>query len=452
MGIGGIGMSGIAEILRLRGYTVSGCDLATGTKTLQHLQTIGCTIHHKHADWHVHDADVLVYSSAVNKQDGEVLAALSKGIPVIARAIMLAELMRSKFSVAISGAHGKTTTTSLISHIMIEAGKQPTIVVGGVVKNMANNAQLGEGEIFIAEADESDRSLLYLSPSVAVVTNIDAEHLDTYKDLDDIKNTFKDFLARIPFYGKAFVCLDDQNIRSILPLQHVPTVAYGLSSDADVMGDNVVLDATSSSFDVYERSCPSTGSGRALSEKDSVKIGAHPELVEGSPIFKKEKKFLGRITASIPGIHNVRNCLAAIAVCREFDVSFAVISQALATFKGVERRFEFKGTIKGAEIFDDYGHHPVEIKSTLLVAKKRANKRLHVVFQPHRFTRTEKLWDDFVNVFADHQQDGYPISTLYITDIYPASEAPIPGITSEKLVSVIKEKKPSSTSPLCFNV
>jgi UDP-N-acetylmuramate--alanine ligase len=417
IGIGGIGMSGIAEILKLRGYTVSGCDLGTGTKTLEHLAEIGCTIYSGHDVAHVHDADVLVYSSMLKLDNSEIQTAMHKGIPVIPRALMLGELMRTKYSVAVSGSHGKTTTTSLISHIMIEAGTMPTVVVGGVLKNIANNAQMGSGELFIAEADESDRSLLYLNPTMAVVTNIDAEHLDTYRDLDDIKKTFKDFLARLPFYGKAFVCIDDEPVRSILPLPHVPALKYGLSSDADIQAHNVQLDPTSSHFDVY----------RLMVKPNSL---------------AKEPVHLGRVTLSIPGIHNVRNSLAAIGVCLEFEVSFDVIAQALASFKGVERRFEFKGLYHGAEIFDDYGHHPTEIRSMLAVAKRRAKKRLHIAFQPHRYTRTEKLWQDFVDVFAHAHKAGFSFDTLYITDIHAASETPIPGITSERLVQAIKTANP----------
>lgn len=418
MGIGGIGMSGIAEILKLRGYAVSGCDLGHGGKTLEHLAAIGCTIYEGHDVSHIHHADVLVYSSAVKQSDPEVVAGMAKGIPVIQRALMLGELMRTKYSVAISGAHGKTTTTSLLAHIMIEAGRMPTVVVGGVLKNIANNAQMGSGEIFIAEADESDRSLLYLNPTMAVVTNIDAEHLDTYRDLDDIKDTFKGFLARLPFYGKACVCIDDPNIRAILPLPHVPTLRYGFSDDADLQGGNVVLDAMASTFDVYRNQC---------------KPGS----------LEREKHLLGSVFLNTPGRHNASNALAAIAVALEFDVPFAVIAQALSTFKGVERRFEFKGTYKGAEIFDDYGHHPTEIKATLKVAQKRAKKDLHIIFQPHRFSRTEKLWQDFVEVFSsDFSAPIGQIKTLLITDIYAASEEPIPGITSELLVAAIKKYNP----------
>lgn len=417
MGIGGIGMSGIAEILRLRGYAVSGCDTGGDGKILDHLRSAGCTIYQGHDPAHVHDADVLVYSSAVKPTNEEIIAATTKGIPVIPRALMLGELMRSQYSVAVSGAHGKTTTTSLIAHIMIEAGKQPTVVVGGVVKNIANNAQLGSGEIFIAEADESDRSFLHLAPTMAVVTNIDVEHLDTYKDLEDIKTTFKNFLARVPFYGKAFVCSDDVHVRAILPIPHVPAVKYGLGDDADIVGSIRDLGPSGSCFDVYRN-------------------------VFNALTGIREKFLLGTVNLSIAGKHNVLNALAAIGVALEFEVPFEVIAVALEGFKGVVRRFEFKGMCKGAEIFDDYGHHPTEIKVTLMVAQKRAQKRLHVVFQPHRFTRTQKLWQEFIDVFARPDDGAYAINTLVITDIYPASEAPIEGITAERLVAAIQEHNP----------
>lgn len=398
MGIGGIGMSGIAAILREQGYVVSGCDLVEKSEILDWLRELGCQIHADHHVDHVSSADVLVYSSAVANDHPEVLAALAKGIPVIPRAIMLAELMRMKYGVAVAGSHGKTTTTSMISHILTEAALDPTIVIGGVLKNLSTHARLGNGNLLIAEADESDRSLLYLNPSIAIVTNIDAEHLDTYKDLDDVKETFKNFLARLPFYGKAFVCIDDQNLRSILPLPHVQTVKYGLSAAANIRGEILELAATHSRF-----------------------------LVEG----------LGPVRLNMPGEHNVLNALAAIGLALEFDVPFATVQRALASFKGVERRFEFKGTCRGAEVFDDYGHHPTEIYNTLLIAKKRAQKKLHVVFQPHRYTRTQKLWDDFVQLFAYAEVD-----TLFLADVYAASEPPIDQITSERLVHAIKQTNP----------
>lgn len=413
MGIGGIGMSGIAEILKLQGYTVSGCDNGTNGKIIQHLKDIGCTIYDCHEKEHIHQADVLVYSSAVDQKNPEVIAALEKGIPVIPRAIMLAELMRTKYSVAVSGAHGKTTTTSMIAHILIEAQKNPTVIIGGVLKNIGANAQLGDGNLLIAEADESDRSLLYLNPSMAIVTNIDAEHLDTYADIDDIKQTFKNFLGRLPFYGKAFLCIDDPHVRSILPLPHISTVKYGFSTKANIIGDIVELAKSQSVFDVYQKN-----------------------MKEGQGIQK-----FGRVTLNMPGEHNVLNALAAISMSLELDVAFEQIASALQNFNGVERRFEFKGMFKGAEIFDDYGHHPTEIKNTLGLAQRRKQRKLHVIFQPHRYSRTEKLWDDFVTIFAQ-QNKGYKVDSLYITDIYPASESPIPGITSHHLIEAIKMKNP----------
>lgn len=412
MGIGGIGMSGIAEILRLQGYTVSGCDSSTKNKTVAHLESIGCTVYEGHASSHIEQADVLVFSSAISKDNSELQTALSKGIPVISRAIMLAELMRTKYSIAVSGAHGKTTTTSLISHILIESQRNPTVIIGGILKNIANNAQLGESELLIAEADESDRSLLYLNPTMAVVTNIDAEHLDTYRDIDDIKTTFKNFLARLPFYGKAFVCIDDHNVQSILPLPHINTIKYGFSTKADIMGNIVALNGNQGLFDVYT-----------------------------TDIITKQKQLLGQVTLNIPGEHNIQNALAAIAVCLELEVPFAQIQSALTSIRGIERRFEFKGSCNDAEIFDDYGHHPTELRKTFAVARNRKKQKLRVVFQPHRFSRTEKLWDDFVELFAA-ADTSFDIEELFITDIYPASEKPIPNITSQRLVEAIKLKNP----------
>jgi UDP-N-acetylmuramate--alanine ligase len=403
MGIGGIGMSGIAAVLKQQGYFVSGCDVSKDSSVLDWLKSLGCKVHFGHDKSHIGDVDVLVYSSAVKKDHPEIAYALDKGIPVIPRAIMLAELMRTKYGIAVSGSHGKTTTTSMISHILTEANLDPTIIIGGVLKNLSTHARLGNGDMLIAEADESDRSLLYLNPSIAIVTNVDAEHLDTYKNLDDVKNTFRHFLERLPFYGKAFVCVDDDNLSSILAsLPHIPMVKYGFSKGSHIRGEIVDLGAAVSIFSVYEN----------------------------------EKK-LGEINMKMPGKHNVSNALAAIGLGLELELAFSEIKRALENFRGVERRFEFKGTHKGAEIFDDYGHHPTEIKNTLLVAKKRANKRLHVVFQPHRYTRTQKLWDEFVETFSESQ-----IDTLFMTSIYPASEDPIPEITSERLASVLKEKNP----------
>ncbi|MBD3231736.1 UDP-N-acetylmuramate--L-alanine ligase [Candidatus Dependentiae bacterium] len=429
IGIGGIGMSGIAEILKLQGYQVSGCDECQNSKILSHLKEIGCSIDHKHNPNHIEDADVLVCSSAIKKDHSEVTAALQKGIPVIPRAIMLAEIMRMKHAIAVSGTHGKTTTTSIISHILIEAGLDPTIIIGGVLKNISANAKLGGSDYLIAEADESDRSLLYLNPSIAVVTNIDADHLDTYKNLNDIKQTFKNFLARLPFYGKAILCIDDKNIRSILPLTHIRTIKYGFSCKADLIGKIIELKKASSIFDVYINT-------------QSTLFKEIKQSINNYTLCKKKPESilkLGRINLNMPGKHNILNSLASIALSLEFDVPFEKIKNALKNFKGIERRFEFKGIYKGSDIFDDYGHHPTEIKNTLKIAQQRVKKNLHIIFQPHRFSRTKKLWKDFVETFAKNKK----IKNLYLAEIYPASEAPIPGITSKKLGCAIMAKNPN---------
>lgn len=396
VGIGGIGMSGIAQILKNQGYTISGCDMDMDQQSVKDLKAAGCLVYEGNNSLACHDTsiDILVYSSAVRPHNPELLAAQQRGIPTIPRALMLAEIMRTKYSVAVAGSHGKTTTTSLISHILIEAKLDPTVIIGGHLKNIEANARLGKGEFLVAEADESDRSFLHLHTTFAIVTNIDLEHLETYKDLDDIKDTFKNFIGSLPFYGAAVVCIDDANVRSILPLPHVKTIKYGLDESADIYGQNVMLYADHSTFEVYHK-------------------GTH----------------LGSIVFQMPGRHNVLNALGATALALELDVPFEIIARALSTFKGIDRRFSYKGRLKGAEVFDDYGHHPQEIYNTLQVARKRAKKNLVVVFQPHRYTRTDKLWHQFIETFA---QSG--IDHLIITDIFPASEAPIANVASENLV------------------
>jgi UDP-N-acetylmuramate--alanine ligase len=413
LGIGGIGMSGIAKILKYQGYRVSGCDLNTTQQTVQDLINIGCHITNQHNSTICQDKsiDVLVYSSAISADSAEVKNARSRGIPIIPRALMLAELMRTKHGIAVSGSHGKTTTTSMVAQILIEAGMNPTVVIGGRLKSISTNAQLGGGEFLVAEADESDKSLLHLQATLAIVTNIDLEHLETYKDLDEIKQTFVSFLNNLPFYGKAIVCVDCPKIRSLFPMPKIKTIKYGIDHaqkkdselTADIYATNIELNPMSSNFTVWY-----------------------------------ENKTLGTITINMPGKHNVLNSLGAIAIGLDLNIPFDVIHSALNNFQGIERRFSYHGkTFKGAEVFDDYGHHPAEIAATLKVAKKRAHKKLQVVFQPHRFSRTYKLWDDFVDIFADNKIDH-----LVITDIYPASEAPMPGITSQQLVNAIKIKNP----------
>lgn len=405
VGIGGIGMSGIAKILKSQGYEISGCDLDLTQKSVVELISLGCSIHQGNNTPFCQEAayDILVYSSAIKQNDPEIVNAQQQGIPTISRALMLAELMRTKYSIAIAGAHGKTTTTSLISHILIEAHMDPTVVIGGHLKNISTNARLGQGNFLVAEADESDRSFLQLQATIAIVTNIDLEHLETYSDLDDIKKTFKQFLKNLPFYGKAIVCVDDANVRSILPIPYLKVIRYGIEHPADVWAENIQLNADHSIFDVCT-----------------------------------PQKRHGTIKINMPGKHNVLNSLAAIALALDIELPFETIEKALANFGGIERRFTYNGTFKGADIFDDYGHHPKEILNTLAVAKKRTKGKLTVVFQPHRFSRTHRLWDEFVHTFAHSTIDN-----LIITDIYPASETPIPEVTSKNLVAAIQKMNPN---------
>ncbi len=406
VGIGGIGMSGIATILHHQGHKISGCDLDMEQKSVRQLQDLGCTITEGHNSTSCQDQsiDILVYSSAVKQSHEEIVIAQKRSIPTIPRALMLAELMRTKFSIAIAGAHGKTTTTSMISHMLIEAHMDPTVIIGGHLKNISTNAQFGEGDFLVAEADESDRSLLNLHATLAVITNIDLEHLDVYRDFDDIKETFKQFLNNLPFYGKAIVCSDDPGIQSLLPLPHIKTIKYGLDgSKADIWADELILEANFSTCRVWH--------------------GLHA---------------LGTVKINMPGKHNILNALATIALGLDLEIPFAIIMQSLENFKGIERRFSFHGTFQGAEIFDDYGHHPNEILNTLLVARKRTKKKLRVIFQPHRYTRTQKLWDQFIKTFID-----YPVDELVITDIYPASETPIEGVISQKFVEALQKACPN---------
>ncbi len=406
VGIGGIGMSGIAQILKNQGYVISGCDNDLQQQSVVDLLASGCTVFQGNNSHGCHDSsiDVVVYSTMIRLDHPELVAAQKRGIPTIRRALMLAELMRTKYSIAITGAHGKTTTTSLISHILIEAHMDPTVIIGGHLKNISANARWGTGDFLVAEADDSDRSFLHLHATIALVTNIDLEHLETYRDLDDIKDTYKQFLNNLPFYGCAILCTDDAHTRSILPLPHLKTVKYGFDDSADIYAHDVVLDADFSHFAVS---------------------------------LKNQKNPLGTIQFNMPGRHNVLNALGATALALHLEVPFALIAQALSTFKGIERRFSYNGSYRGASIFDDYGHHPEELRNTLLVARKRAKNKLILVFQPHRFTRTHKLWDWFVQMLIDS-----PIDALIITDIHAACEDPIAEITSANLVKALAQRNP----------
>lgn len=396
VGIGGIGMSGIAEVLLNLGYKVSGSDLKS-SDTTDRLAQLGGEIYFGHAKENLTNVDVVVISSAVKEDNPEVQEAQRRMTPVIPRAEMLAELMRMKYGIAIAGTHGKTTTTSMVATILTQGGIDPTIVIGGKLNTLGTNAKLGQGKFLVAEADESDGSFLKLSPTIAVVTNIDADHLDYYTGgLPQIKDTFVDFINKIPFYGLAVLCLEDRNIAEILPRVKKRFVTYGLSSQADIRATHVRLEGGCTSFVAH---------------------------------YKGYR--MGEISFKMPGAHNVLNALACIAVAVELDIPFEQIREGFAQFGGVGRRFQVKGEVNGITVVDDYGHHPVEIRATLAAAKSGwPERRLVVAFQPHRYTRTKELFSDFVTCF-------YDADLLVITDIYAASEAPIPGISAENLTAEI---------------
>jgi UDP-N-acetylmuramate--alanine ligase len=395
VGIGGSGMSGIAEVLLSGGYAVSGSDLKPSPVT-QRLSKLGAQIHEGHKAENVHGAHVVVVSSAVSSENVEVLEAHRLKIPVIPRAEMLAELMRLKHGIAVAGAHGKTTTTSLIASVLESAGLDPTFVVGGRVNHAGANASLGQGEYIVVEADESDRSFLLLAPVIAVVTTIDREHLDHYSSLEEIQETFLQFVNRVPFYGSIVLCIDEPNVQAILPRVTRPVITYGTSSQADLVIADVKLNGLSSDF----------------------RLKYHGEDLG---MFR---------LPSPPGIHNVRNAAAAAAVALALNVPADLIRAGLEKFQGVGRRFEVRGQYSGVTLIDDYGHHPAEIRATLEAARGCGYKRLLVLFQPHRYSRTQHLWEDFTRSF--NQAD-----ILVMTDIYSAGEAPIQGITGEKLAEAI---------------
>jgi len=399
IGIGGIGMSGIAEVLANLGFTVSGSDLKK-SKVTDRLEAAGVRVCEGHDAANVGDAQVVVYSSAVREDNPEVQIAREKAIPVIPRAEMLAELMTLKpYSVAVAGTHGKTSTTSMVATVLGHAGIDPTTVVGGVVESLGSNARLGDSEWFVTEADESDRSFLMLYPTIAVVTNIDKEHMESYKGMDDVVLCFTDFVNKVPFYGAAIICLDDPNVQLIIPRIRRRRVTYGLTAQADISAHDI---------------------------RYNEKFGSSFIVWRGSEV-------LGEIGLPVPGKHNVYNSLAAIAVGLELGISFDKIAEALAGFKNANRRFQFKGEVGGITVIDDYGHHPTEILATLSAAKNSVHeRRTVVVFQPHRYTRTQELMDEFALSFNN-------ADVLYVLDIYAASEQPIEGITAELLTENIKK-------------
>jgi UDP-N-acetylmuramate--alanine ligase len=397
VGIGGIGMSGIAEVLLTLGYSVSGSDTKPSTIT-ERLENLGATIFSGHKATNVNGAHVVVTSSAVKADNAEVVEAHKHKIPVIPRAEMLAELMRLKYGIAVAGAHGKTTTTSMVAAILGEAHLDPTFVIGGKVNQAGTTARLGKGEYFVVEADESDRSFLLLAPVVSVVTTIDREHLDQYSSLEEIQEVFVQFVNRVPFYGAAILCLDEPNVQAIIPLVKRPIITYGVSTQSDLVVSDINLEGLNSEFRLTFKG-DDLGMFRLL----------HP-----------------------PGIHNVRNAAAAAAVALYLNVPAELIREALGKFAGVSRRFDIKGIVNDVVVIDDYGHHPVEIRATLEAAKVCKFNRLLVLFQPHRYSRSQQLWQDFTLAFnlADF---------LIVTDIYAASEPPIPGVTGEALANAIAE-------------
>ncbi len=389
-------MSGIAEVLLNLGYHVTGSDMKS-SETIERLKNLGIGIQIQHAGENVKNADVVVISSAVKESNPEVISAKEKRIPVIRRAEMLGELMRMKYGIGIAGTHGKTTTTSMVGEILSEGGLDPTIVVGGKVVNLEAHARLGKGQFMVAEADEYDRSFLQLTPTIAVVTNLEPEHLDYYKDYDQIKSAFLEFVNKVPFYGRVILCWDEENVRNLIPSVERPVTTYGLSSEADLQAHSIRFEENHSEFEIKVRG-----------------------------------KDFGKITLSVPGMHNVKNSLAAIGVALELDLRWDNIQTALRKFKGVHRRFEIKGMVKGVMVVDDYAHHPTEIEATLKGAKTGWKRRIIAVFQPHLYSRTRDFYREFGKALMESD-------LLVVTDVYPAREEPLLGITGE-LVSESAKK------------
>jgi UDP-N-acetylmuramate--alanine ligase len=400
VGIGGSGMSGIAEVLKNIGYEVKGSDLKE-SETTKRLRSMGIGIEIGHREKNIKDSHVVVVSSAVHDDNREVVAARERGIPVIPRAEMLAELARLKYGILIAGAHGKTTTTSLIASVLASVELDPTVIIGGKLKDIGSHAKYGEGDFLVAEADESDGSFLKLTPTIAIVTNIDREHMDFFKTIDRLKEAFLSFVNKVPFYGLSILCADNEHVRSFLPEVRRRFITYGLSEGLDLIARNVTVEGFKSKFEAVFR-------GRSL----------------------------GCFEVPLPGVHNVSNCLAAIGVAHELELDINRIREELLTFSGIQRRFEFKGEVSGIKVFDDYGHHPTEIKVTLQTAResmvqsatieKQERCRLFVLFQPHRYSRTRDLFTDFCRALVDSDR-------VILLDIYSAGEEPLEGINAHIL-------------------
>ena len=389
-------MSGIAELLFNLGYKITGSDLKS-TEATQRLQNLGVKVFDRHQGKNVTESDVVVISSAVKEENPEVVFAKINKIPVVRRAEMLGELMRMKYGIGIAGTHGKTTTTSMVGEILSEGGLDPTIVVGGKVINLDAHAKLGNGEFLVAEADEFDRSFLRLTPTIAVVTTLETEHLDYYKDFEEIKTAFLEFVNKVPFYGRVILCLDEESLVDLLPKIERPITTYGFSPQADLQANSLSLVENRSRF-----------------------------------VVKLKGKELGEVRLSVPGIHNIKNSLAAIAVGLELEIPWEKIQKGLSDFKGVSRRFEIKGTKRGVMVVDDYAHHPTEIEATLKGARSGWKKRIICVFQPHLYSRTRDFHKEFGRSFFDSD-------ILIVTDVYPAREEPIPGVSGELVYLAAKE-------------
>lgn len=396
VGIGGVGMSGLAEVLCASGYTVSGSDMRE-SEVLERLGGLGIRISIGHDATTVAGADVLVYSSAIPATNPEIQEAERARIPVIARAEMLAELMRLKYGIAISGSHGKTTTSSLVASVLQEGGLDPTAIIGGRLHSLGANSRLGSGDVLVAEADESDGSFLHLVPTVVVITNLDREHLDHYGNLEALEDAFVDFANRVPFYGLCVLCLDDPKLRALLPRIARRNRSYGLSTQAEISATSI-----------------------------------EPDGLETLFVARSGKHELGPLRLRMPGIHNVRNALAAIAVGLEFDVPFPQIREALEQFRGIARRFEIVGEPGSLLVIDDYAHHPTEIRATLAAARSGLDRRSVVVFQPHRYSRTRDLFEELAGCFHD-------ADVVVLTDIYAAGEPKLPGVDSTSLAEAVKQ-------------
>ncbi len=397
VGIGGIGMSGIAEVLCNMGYKISGSDLRD-TAVTKRLALMGCRIFTGHSPDNVEGCDVVVISSAIKGENPETDAAHRLMIPVIPRAEMLAELMRMKYGIAVAGAHGKTSTTSMIAQVLDHGGLDPTVVIGGRLARIDSNAKLGKGEFMVAEADESDGSFLKLSPTIAVLTNIDREHMDHYEDMDEVKSAFLSFINKVPFYGASVLCMDDPVIQDILPKAERRLITYGTGSQADYTASSISYSTFFSEFTV---------------------------------LYKGDE--LGKIKLNVPGRYNVRNCLASIAVAGDLGIPFCKTKEALEDFSGADRRFQLKGNVCGILVIDDYGHHPTEIMETLKAARGGWERnRIIAVFQPHRYTRVSDLFNEFCKTF-------YHADIVVVTDIYPAGEKPIEGLDGRSVYQGIKE-------------